>query len=89
MAATRGKLQARPKTLKKQRNAKSTNHIEKNSKKNVFSTLKNESSQIFAWELPTEFAGSTQNVKKNCRNIKSTNQNKKFPKKSMFCTLKV
>jgi hypothetical protein len=36
-----------------------------------------------------EFAGSTQNVKKNCRKIKSTNQNKKFPKKSMFSSFKV
>jgi hypothetical protein len=29
----------------------------------------------------TEFAGSTQNPKKNDRNIKSTNQNENFPKK--------
>jgi hypothetical protein len=28
----------------------------------MFSTLKKERSQKFAWELPTEFAGSTRNV---------------------------
>jgi hypothetical protein len=33
---------------------------------------------------PTEFAGSTQNPKKNYRNTKSTKQNKNFPEKSMF-----
>jgi hypothetical protein len=36
-----------------------------------------------------EFAGSTQNVKKNCQNIKSTNQNENVPKKNLFSTLKV
>jgi hypothetical protein len=40
-------------------------------------------------DYPTESAGSTQNVKKNCRNIKSPNQNKKFPKKTMFNPKKI
>jgi hypothetical protein len=37
---------------------------------------------------PTEFAGSTQNVKKNYRNIKYTNQNENFPKKNYVSYLK-
>jgi hypothetical protein len=41
------------------------------------------------WGYPTEFASSTQNLKKNYRDNKSINQNENFPKKSMFSTLKV
>jgi hypothetical protein len=37
---------------------------------------------------PTEFAGSTQNPKKNHRNTKSTYQNENFPKKNYVSYLK-
>jgi hypothetical protein len=47
-------------------------------KKTVFRTLKMERGQKYA---RTEFAGPTQNPKKNYKNIKSTNQNEIFPKK--------
>jgi hypothetical protein len=47
-------------------------------KKTVFRSLKVIRGQKYA---RTEFAGPTQNPKKNYRNIKSTNQNEVFPKR--------
>jgi hypothetical protein len=46
-------------------------------------------SQIKVCLVLQEFAGSTQNPKKNHRNTKSTNQNENFPKKTVYRTLKV
>jgi predicted SPOUT superfamily RNA methylase MTH1 len=80
---TRRIMQTQPKILKNHRNTKSTNY----QSKPKFSQKKG--AQNSYWGYPTEFAGSTQNVKKNCRNIQSTNQNKKFPNKNMFSALKV
>jgi hypothetical protein len=58
-------------------------------KKQCFVPLKCKGAKNSYRGYPTEFAGSTQNVRKNCLNIKSTNQNKKFPIKTIFSTLKV
>jgi hypothetical protein len=52
------------------------------SKKTIFLVQKSKAAKNSYRGYPTEFAGSTQNVKKNCRNIKSTNQNNNFPKKN-------
>jgi hypothetical protein len=55
----------------------------------MLSTLKVKEAKNSYGDYPTEFAGSTKNVKKDCWNIKSTNQNKNYTNKSMFSTLKV
>jgi hypothetical protein len=77
-------LQAESKILKKNIGTPNLSIKTKNfEKKTVFRTLKVERGQKYD---RTEFAGLTQNPKKNYENIKSTNQNEIFPKKSMFST---
>jgi hypothetical protein len=84
MGSIRQSLQAQPKNIKKLLEHQIYQSKRKFFEKSMFSSLKVKTSQKVVWELPTEFASSTQNVEKNCRNIKSTNQNKKIPNKSMF-----
>jgi hypothetical protein len=69
MRTTRQSLQAQLKILKKRLEHQIYQPKRKKSQKSTFSYLKVKRSQTFVW---TEFAGSTQNIKKNCPNIKST-----------------
>jgi hypothetical protein len=72
-------LQAESKILKKILEHQIYQSKQKISKKKiVFRTLKVERGKKYA---RTEFAGPTQNPKKNYKNIKSTNQNEIFQKK--------
>jgi hypothetical protein len=48
----------------------------------MFSTLKCKEAKNLYGGYPTEFAGSTQNPKKNDWNTKYTNQSENFPKKN-------
>jgi hypothetical protein len=85
MRSTRRNLQARPKILKKI-SEHQINQSERNFSQNKVCLVpeKCKGAKNSYGSHPTEFAGSTKNLKKNSRNIKSTNQNENFPKKSMF-----
>jgi hypothetical protein len=81
MEATQRNLRARPKILKKYRNIKSTIQNENFPKNSMFSTLKCKGAKNSYECYPTEFAGLTQNLKKNIGTQNQPIRPKNFPKK--------
>jgi hypothetical protein len=74
-------LQAKPEILKLIETPNQLNRNKNVLKKTMFGTSKWKGPQNLYGGYPTDFAGLTQNPKKNCRNSKSTNQNNIFSKK--------